>query len=160
MSPSFLERIQSFDGTGKTGGVERATEQRRIDTSVERVKGSRVIPEHAVLLTKAQAHKYMSDYAKRVGEPGHVTRNIGDRALEALAVVKAERKLIATIRQALKEYDRYVRPDKRVNNGGKRVDAKALAKGVKLIRSGMSIRRASAVTGISYSTLWVAKGRS
>jgi hypothetical protein len=82
---------------------------------------------------------------------------IGDRALTALAIVKAERKLIATIRKALKEYDRYVKPDRRVGNGRRPVDPKAVAKGLKLMASGMSIRRAAAVTGTSFGTMWKAQ---
>jgi hypothetical protein len=121
VSPTFLERVQSYDGTGLTGGVERMKER----ALRAQIQGETPIPEHAVLR-------------------------------EATA---AERKLIGAIRKAFKEYDRTVKPDGRRLNGTKRVDPKALAKGVKLIRSGMSIRRASAVTGVSYTTLWYAKSK-
>jgi len=130
--PTFLERIQSYDGTGFPGGVERMKERAALgllldpDISIkDAIERKTPIPEHAVLR-------------------------------EATA---AERKLVASIRRALKEYDRTLKPDGRRQNGTKRVDPKALAKGVKLIRSGMSIRRASAVTGVSYSTLWYAKSK-
>lgn len=81
----------------------------------------------------------------------------GSKALEALAVIKAERKLIATIRQALKEYDRYVRPDGRRNNGRKRVDPKQVEAALKMLRAGCSIRRAAEACHISFGTLWRAK---
>lgn len=128
--PTFLERIQSFDATGKPGRVGPNLAKAMadgtwrpgptIDTSVERVRCSHVIPEHSALR------------------------------------VTAERKLIGAIRKALKEYDRTVKPDGRRNNG-KRVDPKAVAKGLKLMNSGMSIRRAAAVTGTSFGTLWKAQ---
>ncbi len=68
-----------------------------------------------------------------------------------------EKVLIAALRKALKDYDRATRPDGRRLNGTRRVDPQAVAKGLKLLKRGTSIRKAAAEVGVSFGTLWIAK---
>ena len=146
--PTFLERLR-MDGQAPAG-VPEADPDIGIREAIERRKAGEAEMQRAEVAASSRLLEEMTS---------RPIRNIGDKALEALAVIKAERKLIATIRQALKEYDRYVRPDRRVNNGKKRVDPGAVAKGLKLMKSGMSIRTAAKLAGISFGTLWKAKER-
>lgn len=79
-----------------------------------------------------------------------------NRASHLTAEGTPEHQLIATLRKALKDYDRATKVDGRRNNGNKRVDPTLVQRAVAMVKRGISIRRAARDTCISFTTLWTA----
>jgi hypothetical protein len=73
------------------------------------------------------------------------------------AEVLAQRRFVAAVRMAIKEYDQVVRPDGRVKNGGPRKSWATRMDALHLLRQGLSIRKVAQATRTSFGFVWKLK---